>query len=120
MSPWRIRAQRSYHAMDQTWKKAREISDARRDRVGSRNCIADKMLEDAKLTDKMSDQQINHFLGVLVEGGADTTSSSILTMIHCLSRYPEHQRRAQKELDAVCGTSRFVSFTVLLQWGMFS
>ncbi|KAI1009821.1 hypothetical protein LB504_003034 [Fusarium proliferatum] len=105
MSPWRTRAQRSYHAMDQTWKKARALSDARRDRVGSRNCIADKMLEDDKLTGKMSDQQINHFLGVLVEGGADTISSSILTMIHCLSKYPEHQRRAQKELDTVCGTS---------------
>lgn len=58
----------------------------------------------------MSDGQLNHFLGVLVEGGADTTSSSILTLVHCLSRHPEHQRRAQKEIDAICGTDRYGLF----------
>jgi cytochrome P450 len=63
-------------------------------------------LDDEKQAEKMTDKQINHFLGVLVEGGADTTSSAVLTMIACLARSPEHQAIAQKELDAVCGTQR--------------
>lgn len=110
MSSWRKRAQRSYEAMDSTWAKARDYLDKRRARGDRRPCIADKILDDPKQAGKMSDLQINHFLGVLVEGGADTTSSSILTMIHCLARHPEHQRRAQKEIDAICGADRYVSF----------
>lgn len=116
MSPWRKRAQRSYEAMDRAWAKARQIADERRSRFGSRNCIADKVLDDPKLRGDMTDQQINHFLGVLVEGGADTTSSSILTMIHCLSRYPEHQRRAQQEIDAICGETRYALLRESQTW----
>lgn len=92
--------------MDETWATARVHCDKRRSTGERRVCIADKLLDDAKQSGKMTDQQINHFLGVIVEGGADTTSSSILTMVACLARNPEHQRIAQKELDEVCGTER--------------
>ena len=106
MSSWKKRAIRSYNAMDSTWAQARSFVDKRRATGSRRPCIADTVLDDEKLRNGMSDRQINHFLGVLVEGGADTTSSSILTMIACLARNPEHQRRAQKELDDVCGADR--------------
>lgn len=95
--------------MDKTWAAARVFCDKRRSRGERRVCIADRVLDDPKQTGKMSDKQINHFLGVLVEGGADTTSSAILTMIACLARNPEHQAIAQKELDAVCGIERYAS-----------
>lgn len=85
--------------------KARKLVDQRRALGDYRLCIADRVLDDEK-EEKLTDQQLNHFLGVLVEGGADTTSSAILTMILCLARDPKHQRIAQKELDAVCGTER--------------
>ncbi|KAL4810589.1 cytochrome P450 [Aspergillus unguis] len=111
MSPWRQRAQKSFTAMDKTWAAARVFCDKRRSRGERRVCIADRVLDDPKQTAKMSDQQINHFLGVLVEGGADTTSSAILTMVACLARNPEHQTIAQKELDAVCGTERLPVWT---------
>ncbi|KAH8654828.1 cytochrome P450 [Ilyonectria robusta] len=106
LSPWRSRAKRSYEAMDLTWAKARELLDKRRSTGERRVCIADKVLDDPKQLVMMTDMQLNHFLGVLVEGGADTTSSSILTMILCLSRHPEYQKMAQKELDALCGNER--------------
>ncbi|POR38185.1 O-methylsterigmatocystin oxidoreductase [Tolypocladium paradoxum] len=106
LSPWRLRAERSFKAMDETWTKARAITEERRATGERRVCIADSVLDDPKLAGKMTDTQINHFLGVLVEGGADTTSSSILTMIACLSRNPEHWRIAQKELDELCGVER--------------
>lgn len=111
MSPWKKRAHKSYVAMDNTWSKAREYLDQRRAKGDRRICIADKVLDDKKQTDIMSDNQINHFLGVLVEGGADTTASAISTMILCLVLNPEHQIIAQKELDAVCGTARYCSLS---------
>lgn len=92
--------------METTWSTAREHFDKRRSRGERRNCIADRVLDNPEYTSKMTDQQINHFLGVVVEGGSDTTSSSILTAIACLARNPEHQAIAQKELDSVCGTER--------------
>ncbi|KAF7125412.1 hypothetical protein CNMCM5793_001590 [Aspergillus hiratsukae] len=106
MSSWRKRAEKSYTAMHNTWSEARVYCDKRRNRGERRVCIADKLLDDPKQSGAMTANQINHFLGVLVEGGAETTSSSILTMILCLARNPEHQVIAQKELDAVCGTER--------------
>lgn len=95
--------------MDNTWAAARELCEKRRSQGERRVCIADSLLDDPKQAEKMTYKQINHFLGVLVEGGADTTSSAILTMIACLARDPEHQVIAQKELDEVCGNRRYVS-----------
>ncbi|KAJ6011550.1 cytochrome P450 [Penicillium sp. IBT 35674x] len=111
ISPWRQRAVKSYTAMDNTWAAARVYCDKRRSQGERRICIADRLLDDPKQAGKMTDNQINHFLGVLVEGGADTTSSAVLTMIACLARNPEHQVIAQKELDAVCGTTRMPVWT---------
>ncbi|KAJ5793259.1 cytochrome P450 [Penicillium pulvis] len=111
LSPWRQRAVKSYTAMDNTWAAARVFCDKRRNQGERRVCIADRLLDDPKQAGKMTDKQINHFLGVLVEGGADTTSSAVLTMIACLARNPEHQVIAQKELDAVCGTTRMPVWT---------
>jgi cytochrome P450 len=93
--------------MDNTWASARSRVDARRAKGDKRNCIIDRILDGEKALDvPLTDKQLNHFLGVLVEGGADTTSSSILVSILQLVQFPEFQKKAQKELDAVCGTER--------------
>lgn len=106
MSQWRKRAMKSFTAMDSTWATARVYFDKRRSQGERRNCIGDRLLDHPEYAGRMTDQQVNHFLGVLVEGGSETTSSSILTTIACLARNPEHQTIAQKELDAVCGNER--------------
>jgi cytochrome P450 family 619 len=105
LSSWRRRAQKSYKAMDSTWFTAKKYADQRRKAGDIRPCIYDRVLDNEK-EEQLTDQQLVHFLGVLVEGGADTTASSILTMVLCLARNPAEQKRAQKELDEVCGTER--------------
>lgn len=103
--------------MDRVWATARKYADDRRDRGDVRQCIYDRILDDEKdpkQTDqKLTERQLNHFLGVLVEGGADTTASALLTVISCLARHPAEQRRAQKELDEVCGTERYALLSPL-------
>ncbi|KAH9849106.1 cytochrome P450 [Lenzites betulinus] len=43
-------------------------------------------------------------------GGADTTVSTINTFFLCMTLYPEVQRKAQAEIEAVVGTDRLPTF----------
>lgn len=105
---WKRRAKASYKCMDDTWNEARRMVDIRRAQGIKRDSIIDSILDGEKHSDlKVTDHQLNHFLGVLVEGGSDTTASSTLTSIMHLALNPEFQEKARKEIDAVCGTERY-------------
>lgn len=52
------------------------------------------------------EQEFNLLLGEMMEGGADTTASQLLTLALAFALHPEVQKKAQLELDAVCGTDR--------------
>ena len=41
-----------------------------------------------------------------MEAGSDTTSSTLLTFILAMTNYPHVLKKAQEELDTVCGTNR--------------
>ena len=106
-APWKRRAKGSFKCMDDTWNEARRRVDIRRQKGIKRDSIIDAILDGEKHNDiKVSDHQMNHFLGVLVEGGADTTASSTLTSLMYLALHPEFQEKAQQQLDAVCGSER--------------
>jgi cytochrome P450 len=45
-------------------------------------------------------------MGEMIEGGADTTAAQLQTLVLAFCLYPEVQKKAQKEIDAVCGTDR--------------
>ena len=44
--------------------------------------------------------------GNLIEGGADTTSAFLQTLVLVLVNFPDVQARAQEELDSVIGDER--------------
>ena len=44
--------------------------------------------------------------GNLIEGGADTTSAFLQTLVLALVNFPDVQARAQEELDSVLGNER--------------
>ncbi|KAF7333345.1 Cytochrome P450 [Mycena venus] len=48
--------------------------------------------------------------GMLYIGGAETTSGALAWFIFAMLSFPEVQRRAQKELDAIIGRSRMPTF----------
>lgn len=104
---WKRRAKASFKCMDDTWNEARRRVDLRRSKGIKRQAIIDSILDGNKHGDlDLTDHQMNHFLGVLVEGGSDTTASSTLTSLLHLALHPEFQEKAHKELDEVCGTQR--------------
>lgn len=48
----------------------------------------------------------SNFLGTMHQGAADTTSSMLLTSVLYMAKYPWVQKKAQAELDRVCGDAR--------------
>lgn len=51
-----------------------------------------------------SDDQAAYICGLLLEGGADTTSNTLYGFIQAMILFPEVQKRAQEEIDRVVGT----------------
>ncbi|KAF4539242.1 Cytochrome p450 protein [Lasiodiplodia theobromae] len=110
-APWKRRAKLSYTAMDNVWREARRRAEERRAKGVKRPSIFDRMEdEDIKSDVPLTQHQVNHFLGVLVEGAADTTAGSMLTSIMLLTLHPEVQKKAQAQLDEVCGVDRVPSW----------
>ncbi|KAJ7040918.1 cytochrome P450 [Mycena alexandri] len=56
------------------------------------------------------DREITGYLGgVLIEGGSDTTSSYLQSLILALTAYPDAQKKAHAEIDRVVGQGRMPS-----------
>lgn len=53
-----------------------------------------------------TDKHLSHLSGVLLEGGAETSASSIMIYIMVMAAYPDVLAKAQEEVDRICGTSR--------------
>ncbi|KZT29047.1 cytochrome P450 [Neolentinus lepideus HHB14362 ss-1] len=60
---------------------------------------------------KLSDQENAWLAGTMYAAGAETTSGIMVWLMLAMLIYPETQRRAQAELDAVVGRDRLPSFT---------
>jgi len=110
LAPWKRRAIYAGEVMSKIWAEARKRVDDRRARGDIRTSLgslADKLLDEyAEKGSILGKDELDHFFGLLVEGGAETTSSTMLTLVLCLALNPRVQVEARKELDAVCGTER--------------
>lgn len=106
---WKRRAMDAGATMDGTWGKARRLVDERRATGERRNCIIDTLLDDYEKNgwpQGLTQHAFQNLMGEVVEGGADTTSAQLLTLILAFALYPRVQEMARKEIDAVCGTER--------------
>jgi cytochrome P450 len=45
-----------------------------------------------------------------MEAGSDTTSSTLLSFVLAMTQHPEVLRKAQEEVDRVCGSDRSPTF----------
>ncbi|TVY20835.1 Cytochrome P450 monooxygenase patI [Lachnellula arida] len=109
---WKKRADKCSEMQNTMWTTARSIIDKRRARGDKRDCFIDTKLDEYEAKGfPMSQHAFNNLFGVLLEAGADTTANQILTIILALAKNPEIQKRARKEIDAVCGTDRAPLFS---------
>jgi cytochrome P450 len=97
---------------DELWSKARQIVDERRTNGDKRDCLIDEKL-DERVHQKwpLPEFAFNNLFGEMVEAGADTTANQVLTIIMALAKHPEVQKKAQAEIDRVCGVEQAPEFS---------
>jgi cytochrome P450 len=102
---WRSRAQSVSDEMNALYNEWLNYVTERRQKLGSRDCFLDRILDQQE---KIGfDRHKMYFLcGTLMEGGSDTTSSIIIAFIHAMTKWPEVQRKAQRQIDEVVGEDR--------------
>ncbi|GME25891.1 uncharacterized protein K452DRAFT_281196 [Neofusicoccum parvum] len=102
---WKSRATQVGRLMTSLYTEVLGRVDERRSRGVNRDSFMDRVLDQNKKTG-LSRGKLCFLGGVLMEGGSDTSSSLILAMIRAMIEFPEVQKRAQAEIDAVIGEDR--------------
>jgi cytochrome P450 len=69
------------------------------------------MLESVDEEDEQAQEMVKDLAGVVYVAGADTTVASVLSFFLAMVIYPDVQRRAQAELDAIVGRERLPEFS---------
>ena len=102
---WVSRAKDVGKEMNELYAEYLDLVIQRRKVEGNKESFLDKVLDQE---DKLgfNRHQLYFLGGVLMEGGSDTSSSIIIAFIHAMTKWPEIQKRAQKEIDAVIGDDR--------------
>lgn len=59
---------------------------------------------------QMDDEHLAYIGGVMMEAGSDTTSATLLSFVLAMVKYPRVLKKAQIEVDRVCGLSRSPTF----------
>lgn len=108
---WKTKLKESKRLRKEMWAKARSIVDKRREAGDKRECLVDQKLDEFEAKGWPMPEWIwNEFMGKTIEGGAETTSNQLLTLVLALAAYPAVQVKARKEIDAACGTDRMPLF----------
>ncbi|KAF5020201.1 hypothetical protein F66182_7766 [Fusarium sp. NRRL 66182] len=69
------------------------------------DCFLKTMLDEQE-KNNMDDEHVAYLAGNLMEAGSDTTASTLLSFLLAMIKYPDEFKKAQKEVDEVCGSSR--------------
>ena len=76
----------------------------------SRNSFIDTLLIGEKSKSNLDEEHIAYIGGVLMEGGSDTTASTLLSFLLAMATHPAILRKVQGEVDSVCGDKRSPTF----------
>ena len=102
---WRTRCRNVGRAMDTLYGRMVSRVKTRRLKSGTSESFMDVVLDQQDKL-QLSPNELNFLCGVLMEGGSDTASSIILAFIQAMISYPEVQKKAQQDIDAVVGEDR--------------
>ncbi|KAI0110930.1 cytochrome P450 oxidoreductase [Nemania sp. FL0031] len=102
---WMSRATRVGELMTGLYTEMLNQVQQRRQSGLDRGSFMDRVL-DQNEKNGLSPSRLQFLGGVLSEGGSDTSSSLILAMVRALIEFPDVQRKAQEEIDAVMGEDR--------------
>jgi cytochrome P450 len=66
----------------------------------------DRLLSKEERQHHLDDQHLAYVGGVMMEAASDTTSSTLYSFVLAMVKNPRVLKKAQKEVDNVCGDSR--------------
>ena len=89
---WRDRALEVHNMMESLYTTVLDNVKERRRQGIKRDSFMDRVL-DQQEKNHLTDSQLLFLGGVLMEGGSDTSSSLILTIVQAMTKYPEVQAR---------------------------
>lgn len=114
MSPWRRWARQIRAEQRQLYFELLQEVKSQRARGIYRNCFMSQLL-DEKFAEKyeLDEEHIAYIGGVLMEGGSDTTASTLLSFLLAMTKYPKVFQKAQEEVDRVCGMSSSPTFDLI-------
>ncbi|KAI0023477.1 cytochrome P450 oxidoreductase [Xylariomycetidae sp. FL0641] len=102
---WKSRATGVGKLMTDLYAEVLDQVQRRRADGVNRGSFMDRVL-DQNEKNRLSLSRLHFLGGVLMEGGSDTSSSLILAMVRAMIEFPDVQKRAQEEIDAVIGEDR--------------
>ncbi|KAM5434338.1 hypothetical protein McanMca71_005972 [Microsporum canis] len=103
---WKSRAREVAQTMDKVYGPLVDRVLRRRESGSKcRDSYLDMVLDQQDKL-QLTRHEIDLMVGNLLEGGSDTTSIMTIAFIQAMALYPEVQRMAQKEIDAVIGEDR--------------
>lgn len=106
---WVTRANKVGRDMDSLYGDVTQAAIKRREQYGSKGSVMDKVLEKQEKLN-FTRHQLDFLGGVAMEGGSETTAATLLSFIKAMTCFPEAQREAHAEIDAV------ISEDVSPQW----
>jgi cytochrome P450 family 619 len=74
----------------------------RREAIGSQNTVIDRLLDQQEKTG-LTTHQITLLAGVTIKGGSDTSASVLTSFVQAMVTFPEVQKKAQAQIDAILG-----------------
>jgi cytochrome P450 len=103
-APWKRVGNEAFNVMDKFFQENMQYGQS----SGTFNWA--KEISNMKEAQDLPLQELSHIIGVLVEGGLETTTSVVEFFTMASILYPESAVKAQEELDSVVGQNRLPSF----------
>jgi cytochrome P450 len=108
MSPWRgwtARASAAKHGQNLLYAELLSETKDRLTQSKGLDCFMSQCLKSQE-EDWYNDTQLAYLGGILLEAGAETSTSSTLVFLLAMAAFPEVLKKAQEDVDRVCGLSR--------------
>lgn len=111
LAGWKKRAAAVYKGQHDLYHGLLNGTKRRIANAGYVNCFMDRLLSDEeKAKHGLDDEHLAFLGGVMMEAGSDSTSSTLLSFILAMVKYPHVLKKLQEEVDAVCGDERAPAF----------
>ncbi|KAL4784112.1 cytochrome P450 [Aspergillus varians] len=105
MAPWKQKARQIRHDQRALYFRLYNETKERMARGIRTGCFMEKLIDD-QAKNKLDDEHTTYLGGILMEAGSDTTSSTLLSFLLAVLENPTALKRAQEDVDRVCGVER--------------